>query len=120
MVDYLRWAIIHLGALGLMLLCAAGLGSLFLRKHRFQNLLERSVFTITLGLGLSALLLFILGLLGILYQSIIRVLTVAGVVATVLSILYSNRRSLGIRRLKQLLSVRDRKDLFTLRNAVAA
>ena len=120
MIDYLLWTIIHLGALGLMLLCAAGLGNLFLRKHPFHNLVERLVFITALGMGLCALVLFILGLLGLLYQSVIWVLTVAGALATVLGVLYSNRRSLGIRSLKKLLSVRGRKDLYTLRNAVVA
>ena len=120
MIDYLLWTIIHLGALGLMLLCAAGLGNLFLRKHRFHNLVERLVFITALGMGLCALVLFILGLLGLLYQSVIWVLTVAGALATVLSVLYSNRRSLGIRSLKKLLSVRGLKNFYTLRNAVVA
>src|SRR5256885_5103516 len=97
MVDYLRWAIIHLGALGLMLLCAASLGNLFLRKHRFQNLAERLVFITALGLGLCAVVLFILGLLGILYQSVIRVLTVAGAVGTVFCVFFSHPQSPTIR-----------------------
>lgn len=120
MTDYLPWAITHLGALGLMLLCAAGLGNLFLRKHRFQNLAERLVFITVLGLGLCALVLFILGLLGLLYRYFIQALTGAGALATVLSVLYSHRQSLGIRSLKKLLNVRGRKDLYTLRNAVIA
>jgi len=117
MLDYLPWAIAHLGALALMLLCAAGLGNLFLRKCPFHNSVERFVFTAALGLGLCALVLFILGLFGILYQSIIWVLTVEGTLATVLNFLYSRRRSLGIRQWKQILSIQQWKHLYNLRNA---
>src|SRR6266566_5819814 len=117
MLDYLPWAIAHLGALALMLLCAAGLGNLFLRKCPFHNSVERFVFTAALGLGLCALVLFILGLFGILYQSIIWVLTVEGALATVLNFLYSRRRSLGIRQWKQILSIQQWKHLYNLRNA---
>src|SRR5947207_885213 len=111
---------IHLAALTLMLLCAAGFGNLFLRKYRFHDLVERLVFTVTLGLGLCALVLFILGLFSLLYQSLIWVLTVAGAIATVLTFLYSHSRSPEFRRWKQNLSFRDRKSLFSPRHAVVA
>lgn len=120
MIDYLVWAIVHLGAWVLMLLCAAGMGSLFLHNNRFQNLAERIVFTTAIGLGLCALVLFILGLLGILYQSVIWILTVLGAMATVLSFLYSNRRSLGMRHWKQVLSIQQWKRHCSLRNSVIA
>jgi len=120
MAEYLPWAMIHLGALALMLLCAAGVGNLFLRQYPFQSRVERLLFTLALGLGVCSLVLFILGLLGILYQSVIRVLTVSGAVATVVSGFYSHRWSLRIRQWKELLNVRDWKDRFTLRNAVIA
>ncbi|HVS80583.1 MAG TPA: glycosyltransferase family 39 protein [Pyrinomonadaceae bacterium] len=120
MINYLVWAIAHLGAWALMLLCAAGLGNLFLRKYRFQNLAERLVFTTAIGLGLCALVLFILGLLGMLYQSVIWVLTVSGAVATVSNFLYLHKRWLGIRQWKQFLSIQRWKHLYSLRNAVIA
>ena len=112
------WAIIHLAALALMLLCAASVGHLFLRRCPFESLVERLVFTLALGLGLCALLLFILGLLGILYRSLIWVLTVAGAMALVLNFINSTRRSLGISQWKRTLTLRNGKDLFSLRNAV--
>src|SRR3989475_12907885 len=103
MIDYLPWGIAHLGALGLMLLCAAGLGDLLLRKLRFHSLVERFVFTTALGFGLCALMLFLLGLLGILYQSVILILTVAGAVATVFKVVSANWHSLGIPQVKRIL-----------------
>ena len=120
MAEYLPWAIAHLGALALMLLCAAGLGNLFLRKCRFHNLVERSVFTLAIGLGLCSLVLFLLGILGILYQSVIWVLTVSGALATISNFLYSRRRSLGIQQLKQIFHIPRWKKLHSLRNAVIA
>lgn len=78
------------------------------------------MFTMAVGLGLCALVLFILGLLGMLYQSVIRVLTVSGAVSTALTFLYSNRRSPGIRQCKQILSIQQWKHLYSLRNAVIA
>jgi dolichyl-phosphate-mannose-protein mannosyltransferase len=127
-IEYSGWAIVHLGALGLMLLCAAGMGNLFLRKCRFQNLAERIVFTTAAGLGLCAIVLFVLGLLRMLYQPVIQVLTTAGAIATVLSFLYSYKRSrsnkhsvehsLGVHEHKQNLSNWHRKDFYTRRRVV--
>jgi hypothetical protein len=120
MIEYLPWTIAHLGALALTLLCAAGLGNLFLRKSRFHNLVERMVFTVSLGLGFCALVLFILGLLGILYQLLIWILTVAGAVVTVSHWLYSHRGSLEIRKWRQVLRVEQWQQFFTLRHAITA
>src|SRR5437667_5864233 len=50
-VEYIKWTVTHLGAWLLMLLCAAGMGNLFLRKCRFRTLTERLVFTVAAGLG---------------------------------------------------------------------
>jgi len=118
MIDYLPWAIVHLGALALILLCAAGLGNLVLRKHRFQNLVERLVFITTLGLGLCGLVLFLLGLLGILYQSVIWFLTVAGAVATVFKVVSANWALFGIPQVKRVLGSVRWKNLYNRRNAV--
>jgi hypothetical protein len=93
-IDYTLWAITHLGAWGLMLLASWGFGDLFLRKLKFQSLIERLVFTVGLGLGLCSLALFIVGLIGILYQTVILVLTVSGALATVLHLSYSHKRHL--------------------------
>src|SRR5712692_2446956 len=119
MSDYLPWALAHFGALVLMLLCAAGLGNLFLRKCRFHNPVERFAFTIALGLGLCALLLFVLGVLGFLYQLVIRVVTVAGAMVTVLNVIYANRRSIGVRQSKQVLRSQW-EGLHSLRGALTA
>ncbi|MEK6282010.1 MAG: hypothetical protein AABN95_16775 [Acidobacteriota bacterium] len=92
--EYVLWAIIHLGAWLLMLLASFGAGNLFLRKLKFQSLIERLVFTVTLGLGLCSLALFVMGLIGILYPTVILVLTLLGALATVLHLLYSQKRYL--------------------------
>src|SRR2546426_12327696 len=114
MINYLPWAIAHLGALALMLLCSAGLGNLLLRRCRFDNLIERIVFTTALGLGLCALLLFLLGTLGLLYQSVIWVLTVAGAMATGFNVFYANRGSLRFWGAKRNLGVWETRNFFNL------
>jgi hypothetical protein len=83
-LAYVTWAIVHLGAWGLMLLAAAGTGHIFLRKTPFHSFVERGVFTLSLGLGLWALLFFSLGLAGALYRGVILGLTVASAAGTVL------------------------------------
>jgi hypothetical protein len=87
MYELIVWVIVHLGAWGMMLLAAAGFGHLFLRKYQFDSLLEKLVFTLSLGLGLSALLIFALGLLGLLYVNVIFTLTVAGALGTTIYLL---------------------------------
>ena len=82
MIDYFVWIILHLGAWALMLLASAGAGLLFLRDCRFDSLLERAVFTIAAGLGCWGVLLFLLGLAGLLYTAVIIGLTVAAATAT--------------------------------------
>lgn len=91
-IEYAIWAIVHLGALGLMLLCAGGMGNLFLRKFHFQSRTERWVFTTATGLGLCAIVLFLIGLLRMLYPAVIWTLTGAGAIATVLGFAYSYMR----------------------------
>lgn len=90
----MTWAIIHLGAWGIILLAAAGAGHIFLRKTPFHSFAERCVFTLSLGLGLWALALFGLGLAGILYRGVIIGLTIASAAGTVLYLvrLYQSNR----------------------------
>ena len=78
MKDYLAWAIVHLGLWFLMLLVAFGVGRMLLRQFQFDSLAEQLAFTLTVGLGSCALLLFGLGLAGLLYSEVILGLTVAG------------------------------------------
>ncbi len=61
-----------------MLLAAAGVGDVLLHKYRFHSLIERLVFTVALGFGLYASLLFVMGLFGLLYRPIIWGLTIVG------------------------------------------
>ena len=78
MIGYLASLTAHLGLLALMLLAALGLGDLALRKQRFDSVLERVVFTVALGLGFWALMLFALGVDGLLYRVPIAMLTALG------------------------------------------
>jgi len=90
-LPYVTWAMVHLGAWSLMLLAAAGAGRLFigtlLPKTQFHSFAERLAFTLSLGLGLSSLALFLLGLTGALCPAIIWVLTLAGATGTVAQLL---------------------------------
>jgi hypothetical protein len=84
MKELIVWIILHLGCWSLMLLVATGLGHIFLRKYQFDSFVERLVFTLSLGLGLSALVIFTLGILGLLYVGVIFSLTAAGALGTVI------------------------------------
>ena len=75
MVHYASWTLIHLAAWAAILLAGAGVGHLFLRRQRFDSFVERWVFSVALGLGLFALALFILGLIGALRRGVILALT---------------------------------------------
>lgn len=90
-MDYIIWASVHLGLSVLMLLAAGGLGHLFLRKCEFDSRVERWVFTLSLGLGLSALLITTLGIGGLLYKEFLFGLTVAGALINVACWIYSRK-----------------------------
>jgi len=70
-MEYVVWAVIHLGLWGLLLLSAAGIGELLLRRHTFDSTVERVVFTTALGLGSSAVIIFLLGLAGLMYRGVL-------------------------------------------------
>ena len=78
MSKYIVWMFVHLGTWCLMLLAAGGLGSFFLRRQRFHSFVEWTVFTVALGLGLCGLILFTLGVLGLLSPTVLWPLTVLG------------------------------------------
>lgn len=118
--DYIVWTISHLGAWGLMLLCAAGLGGLFLRRHPFDSFIERLSFSIALGLGLCSILLFFLALLGILYQPLIWVLTLCGALAVVLKPIYKARLALNVGQWKRVLNRYRGREFYAPRNGVVA
>lgn len=101
----MTWAIVHLGAWGLILLAAAGAGHLFLRKTPFHSFVERCVFTLSLGVGLWALALFSLGLAGVLHRGLIIGLTIASAAGTVLYLvrLYQSSRLPRLPSLRALL-----------------
>jgi len=95
LTEYLIWAVKHGVAWMLLLLSAAGVGSLALGKLRFHSLVERLVFTLTLGLGLSALALFALGLAGLLSRPVIWSLTLAGAIVGLWRLIHSGKEHWG-------------------------
>lgn len=87
----LIWIIVHLGSFSLILLTAAGIGSPLLRRVSFHSRLERVVYTTALGLGLAGLVLFLLGLTGLLYREVIIVATVIGSLAAIIPFIRSHQ-----------------------------
>jgi hypothetical protein len=104
-LAYVTWAIVHLGAWGLIFLAAAGAGHIFLRTTPFHSFVERCVFTLSLGLGLWAFALFSLGLAGALHRGVIIGLTIASATATVLYLvhLYQSNRLPHVPSVKDIL-----------------
>jgi hypothetical protein len=103
-----------------MLLCATGLGGLFLRRCPFDGFVERLTFTIALGLGLCSILLFFLALLGILYQSLIWVLTLSGAIAVVLRHVYKTRVAFNAGQWNRAASRYRQLKFYSRRNGVVA
>ncbi|MGE0126741.1 MAG: glycosyltransferase family 39 protein [Blastocatellales bacterium] len=94
--KYIVWGISHFGWLSLMLLCAFGAGSLFLRRCNFHSLVERIVFALALGMGVWALALFVLGLCGALYRPVILSLTIISALATAFHLIREARGRLSL------------------------
>jgi hypothetical protein len=84
-MKYIAWTVVHLGLWGLMLVSAAGIGRVLLRRHSFASAVERVVFTIALGLGSVALIVFLLGLLGLMYRWLLVGLTIPWALLTVMN-----------------------------------
>ncbi len=74
----LFFAFSHYGALAGLALCAYIFGRRVLCNFQFANAYERIAFTTTLGLGLIALAVFLLGLLRALYPALLFVALLAG------------------------------------------
>src|SRR6185369_5692068 len=110
MNEYISWAVTHLGAWCLILLAAYGVGRILLRRFQFDSLAERAAFTLTLGLGSWALLLFALGLVGLLYRAVILGLTIAGALAALAQLAGSWRHVPG-------LNLQQWREVYSLRGA---
>ena len=93
-MEYLVWTITHLGVWALILLASNTLGLAFLRKQHFHSSLEKHLFQISLGIGLWGLLLFILGLIGVLYTGVILTLTAVASMAGIFELIRSNKEAL--------------------------
>lgn len=77
------WELAHLGSLAMVLFAAGGLGAWCLRGQAFHSRFERGVFSVATGLGLWALIFFVLGLCGLLYPLLIVSVTVVAAAVTV-------------------------------------
>jgi len=99
-MEYVAWAIVHLGLWGLILLAAAGIGRLLLRRHIFDSTVEQVVFTLALGLGTSAVIIFLLGLTRLMYSGVFIGLTIPWALYTLVSL----AREFKVSRIRELLS----------------
>jgi hypothetical protein len=91
MIEYIFWLLVNLGLFGSILLAALGAGHLFLRRMTFHSFAERLVFTMAIGLGTWAVVLFCLGLAGLLYKKFIFALTVTTAAAFVVHLYKANK-----------------------------
>ncbi|MCI0445512.1 hypothetical protein L0152_20150 [bacterium] len=73
--NYILEILSHLFSLSLILLTAGTAGYFCLRNSQFHSTIEKLVFSVALGLGLCALFLFLLALMGLLHKVLILVLT---------------------------------------------
>jgi hypothetical protein len=89
LAEYIFEIFSHLFFLSSILLSAFGTGYVLLRNQNFHSFLEKVVFSIVLGLGSWALFLFFLGLLGLLYKTLILILTLASTTAVTIFIMRS-------------------------------
>lgn len=102
-MEYVAWALTHLALLGLMLLSAAGIGQALLRSHRFDSTVERLVFVTALGLGSMAVIIFVLGLVGLMNRSVIIGITILAALFAIITLARSVKAIAAgdlIRRLK--------------------
>lgn len=99
--EYVFEIFSHLFFLSSILLSAFGTGYVLLRNQNFHSFLEKILFSIVLGLGLWALFLFFLGLLGLLYKTLILILTFAFTIAFAATIWRSKHLILQLRSLRQ-------------------
>jgi hypothetical protein len=83
-----------------MLLSAGAAGYFCLRKVQFHSALEKLVFSVSLGLGLCALFLFLLALMGWLHKVLILILTIICSVSAIIQIVRSDVLTLWIRNFK--------------------
>ena len=100
-LEYIAEILTHFFFLSSILLSAVGTGYFLLRKRQFHSFLEKIIFSIVLGLGLWALFLFFLGLLGLLYKTLILILTFVFTTAVGIIIWRSKQLILLLRSLRQ-------------------
>lgn len=94
LLKFAVWVALHIGLLGLLLLAASAAGSLFLKRLRFHSIVERSVFSILLGLSVCSLLLFALALCGVLYKELVLAITAVAATVRGIGVVAAHRISL--------------------------
>lgn len=77
-MDYFRFVLQHYCALGVIALCAYVFGARLLRRFAFDSFLEQFCFATALGLGVISFLVFVLGLLHLLYPAAMAVVLLGG------------------------------------------
>jgi hypothetical protein len=100
-VEYIFEILSHTFFLSSILLSAGGTGYFLVRKLGFHSFLEKILFSTVLGLGLWALFLFFLGIFGLLYKTLLLILTLASTVAVIIHVLHSKQLILELRRLRK-------------------
>jgi hypothetical protein len=83
-----------------MLLSAGAVGHFCLRKAKFHSLLEKLVFSVAVGLGVCALFLFLLALIGWLHNVLILILTFVCSAGAIMQILRSGFLTQWVRNYK--------------------
>lgn len=101
-MEYVAWALTHLALLGLMLLSAAGIGQALLRRHRFDSTVERLVFVTAIGLGSMAVIIFMLGLVGLMNRSVIIAITILSALFTIITLARSVKPIVAVNLIRRM------------------
>ena len=97
---YVVWTVVHLGLWAFILVAAAGIGRILLTRLRFNSLIERIVFTLAVGLGTAAFILFLLGVVRLAYRGVLIGITIAWGLISVINF----AREINIPRIRDFLS----------------
>src|SRR5438132_5092404 len=97
---YVVWTVVHLGLWAFILVAAAGIGRILLTRLRFNSLIERIVFTLAVGLGTAAFILFLLGVVRLAYRGVLIGITIVWGLISVIDF----AREINIPRVRDFLS----------------
>jgi hypothetical protein len=99
-MEHVAWTLVRLGLWGGILLAAAGIGHVLLRRNTFASTIEQAVFTLALGLGTSGVIIFLLGLAGLMYTGVFIAITIPWTIVAVVSL----AREFKVRRIRESLT----------------